>query len=231
MELYLKIPIIVVAAYFIGNVRFAVILARLKKKEISELGSGNPGTMNMLRNFGMGLASVTLALDALKGALPAFLAYLWLKGDLAACSGTLGMLGYYFEGASKLGFYIGGMPVIVGHVFPAAARFKGGKGVATSFGVFTAANPVIAPAVFLLSVIILQLVRRGAISSFLFVGALAAVESVFAVRNGDNITILVLVCVIFVLVVFAHRSNIKRMIDGNENETYVIKIKNERRRH
>ncbi|MBR5226879.1 MAG: glycerol-3-phosphate acyltransferase, partial [Clostridia bacterium] len=94
-----------IGSYLIGNFSFARIISHKKNSDITKLGSGNPGTMNMLRNFGIKSGALTLVLDAVKGALPALLGFL-------AFGGTAG------GGMAYVGLYIGGLGAILGHNFP-----------------------------------------------------------------------------------------------------------------
>src|SRR5690606_29595493 len=102
--LFLKIALLFILAYFLGGVHFATIISKIKGVDIKTLGSGNPGTMNMLRNFGVKIAALTLILDALKGALPALLGY-FLLHDNELLGGVMRnapfWLGYYFPNGSK----------------------------------------------------------------------------------------------------------------------------------
>ena len=120
--LYFWYALLAIGAYLIGNISFAILLSKKKNQDITKMGSGNPGTMNMLRNFGFKTGILTLALDALKGAAPALAGYL-LFGDH--------------------GLYIAGLAVILGHIYPVFRKFKGGKGVACTLGVFLVANPIL----------------------------------------------------------------------------------------
>ena len=76
--IYFWYSLLAIGAYLIGNISFAIILSKKKNKDITKMGSGNPGTMNMLRNFGFKTGILTLALDVLKGALPTLVGYLTL---------------------------------------------------------------------------------------------------------------------------------------------------------
>ena len=124
----IKFCVLVIISYFIGNISFARVFARLKKGDITKSGSGNPGTMNMLRTYGFKLALLTLILDACKGAIPSL----------------IGMFLFKSEGAtmSIIGLYVGGISAIIGHIYPLIYKFKGGKGIATTIGVFAVANPL-----------------------------------------------------------------------------------------
>ena len=95
-----KYVIVIVVSYFLGNISFARILAKRKNKDITQQGSGNPGTMNMLRTFGFGMGILTLVLDATKGVLSALLGFLLFGGD-------------YNSSLAITGLYIGGVSVVL----------------------------------------------------------------------------------------------------------------------
>lgn len=228
MPLFVKIIIIVIVSYLIGNINIAVIISRIKDKDIRKMGSGNPGTMNMLRNFGFKLGAFTMFLDMLKCALPAVGAYFFTLGDFSGyVENGAGILGYYYPDVSKLGMYIAGLSVILGHLYPVFYRFKGGKGVASSIGLFAAVNPLIMLIVFIIAVLYLLFFKLGAVASFICVGALAITETVLCIVYGDSWIIAVMALVIFALILYAHRANIKRLIKGNESRTYLFKPKTE----
>ena len=71
---------LVLASYFVGNINFALIISKLKKSDVRKLGSGNPGTLNMSRNFGLKIGLLTLFLDMLKGAIPTLVGYFAFYG-------------------------------------------------------------------------------------------------------------------------------------------------------
>ena len=106
----LKIAILIIGGYLLGNFSSAKFLSRLKKDDITKHGSGNPGTMNMLRTFGFKFGALTLLMDALKGAIPSLTGFLMFGGT----SG--GELAY-------IGLFIGGVAAIIGHIFPVFSNF------------------------------------------------------------------------------------------------------------
>ena len=103
--------IVCVFGYFLGNISNAKLISKLKKDDITKHGSGNPGTMNMLRTFGFKIGLLTLALDALKGAIPALLGF-YLFGGLDA-----GEIAY-------VGLYCGGTSAVLGHCFPVFSKVR-----------------------------------------------------------------------------------------------------------
>ena len=107
--------LVAVGSYFVGNINNAVMISRMKGKDIRQCGSGNPGTMNMLRTYGKFLGVLTLILDVLKGVIPCLLGWLFM-GD-----------GQFLRmGSDKLGMYVAGFFAVLGHIYPVVFKFKGG---------------------------------------------------------------------------------------------------------
>ena len=157
MDLWLRILILAVLSYALGNWSMARMIAwNYRRVDIATKGSGNPGTMNMIRNFGYGKGAATLVLDVIKGATPALLGGLFL--EYAYHEGGA----FYF---SHLGVYIGGLSVILGHMFPVVFKFKGGKGVACGIGVFFVANPLMMLIVFAVMTFIFVFLEYGFVAS------------------------------------------------------------------
>lgn len=224
VELFLKIILLVVCSYFFGGIHFAAIISKLKGVDIKTLGSGNPGTMNMLRNFGVSTAVLTLILDALKGAIPAIVGYFLLYDN--EILGTVLpsapiWLGFYMSQGTKAGLYIGGLSVIIGHVFPIFKSFRGGKGVASSVGIFLVANPIIALISFLAAFLYLFFFKYGSVASFIFLFGTAITEVVLAFVFKDSILVIVLILSILILILWAHRSNIVRLFNGTESDINI----------
>lgn len=224
VELTLKILGLAIGAYLFGGFHFASILAKLRGVDITTQGSGNPGTMNMLRTFGVRAAVCTLILDGLKGAIPALIGYFLLKdnaiiGQVAEDAPV--WMGYYVQGGSKLGMFIGGFCVIVGHIFPVYSRFRGGKGAASCLGVFFVANPIMGLIGFLAAFIYLYFSKYGSVASFIYISITSITEIVLASVYKDNFASIIMILVIVALILFAHRSNIKRLIQGTESDINI----------
>lgn len=210
MEWYLALILgfEVVISYFIGNISFARIISKLKKGDITKEGSGNPGSTNMLRTYGAKLGFLTLSLDIIKGVLPALMGYLTFKY-------TLG------DSWELVGLYACGLGTIIGHLFPVVYKFKGGKGVATTLGVFAVADPLIMLVVFAGAFTYVLFFEYVSVASLLIVTAMSIVE-VYKIPveapYGVALTIRLLIFVIFTLIWFAHRANIQRLLVGKENK-------------
>ncbi len=198
----LKYVVLVLCGYTLGNISSAKIISRLRKDDITKHGSGNPGSMNMLRTFGFKMGILTLFFDALKGAIPSLLGFFMFGGDVNS-------------EISYIGLYVGGMSAVIGHCFPAFYKFKGGKGVATMLGMFAVAEPYWAIIMFAVCFLYLVIFDYGAIASFLFITALTLVEGY---KFHDNIVITVILFILYFLVWFMHRGNINRLLLGKENK-------------
>ncbi|MBQ3199480.1 MAG: glycerol-3-phosphate 1-O-acyltransferase PlsY [Firmicutes bacterium] len=186
----------VLIAYLLGSVSFAYIITKMKTgKDIRTIGSGSAGTTNTARAVGKKLAMVVMALDILKG-VAAVLIGQWLAGD------TGGLLGFVF--------------VIVGHMFPVFLEFHGGKGVACGAGACLALSPMVfIPA---LIAFILPIALTGYVSLGSIMACLALIVTVFVVPEPTLLRVLYLLMACAVL--FMHRANIKRLLNGTESKTF-----------
>lgn len=199
-----KFVILAVTSYLIGNITFARLLARTRNNDdITTHGSGNPGTMNMLRTHGLWLAVVTLLFDALKSAICCTVAYFWLKSQS----------GY----ASNLAVYVSGVCCIIGHIYPVIFKFKGGKGVATAFGVTCVARPTLIPLFMAVWLVVFFVCKIGSIASLSAVLMFMVGESVFLLVNGYYASFILLIIAVS-LIIYAHRSNIKKIFDNKESK-------------
>jgi glycerol-3-phosphate acyltransferase PlsY len=193
------------AAYLLGSIPFGYILVRLfLKEDIRAKGSGNIGATNVIRSGSRGLGALTFLLDACKGYAAVILA------SRIASIPSLTPINYQDAAALAALF------VILGHIYTIWLRFKGGKGVATAFGVFLALAPwaaLAALAVFILSVALTRYVSLGSI--------LAAVAfPIFALLLPHPARTTLLTAVLLaipVIVIAKHHQNIARLLQGTEN--------------
>lgn len=201
---------LILCGYFLGNISSAKLISRIKHDDITKHGSGNPGSMNMLRTFGFKHGILTLLFDALKGTIPALLGFFMFGGDVSS-------------ELSFIGLYIGGASAVVGHCFPVFYKFKGGKGVATMLGMFAVAEPYWAIIVFVVCFLYLVIFDYGALASFLFITSLTVIEGY---KFHDNIVITILLFCLYFLMWFMHRGNITRLLVGKENKVnFIDKLK------
>jgi glycerol-3-phosphate acyltransferase PlsY len=184
--------IVVLAGYLLGSVPFGLLLTRAAGLEdIRKIGSGSIGATNVLRTGRKSLAAATVLLDGLKG--------------VAAV-----LLGAYLAGVP--GVLLGGLAAVVGHCFPVWLRFRGGKGVATGFGVLIAADPVVglaAGAVWIASALLVRISSASGLISFLFAPLLA-----WALARPQPVPGLALA--VMAVIFLRHRSNIERLLKGTE---------------
>lgn len=190
---------LVAAAYLIGSINFAIIFSRLKGTDITKKGSGNPGTMNVLRSVGKLWGVLTFICDCAKGVIFAVIGLYWV--------GSLDWL------------FILGVVTVIGHVLPVYSKFKGGKGVATSIGVFIVAYPIVGAIVLAILIFMLLFIKYGFIGS---ITCISAITIYSCIASRDNVTAIVCSLVIWAIVVVRHYSNIKRLIRGEENTLKLV---------
>ena len=201
-----KYVVLVLIGYAFGNFNFARILSKLRKNKITDSGSGNPGTMNMLRTHGAILGAITLLFDALKAAIPALIGFLWLGN------------GEYFSTESMIPMLAGGVSAVVGHIFPVLYKFKGGKGIASTFGLFMMLNPIPGLIIFVICFIVFYFVKIGSVASFMFIYSFSIYQTIMPETRASWIP-LVLIWGIVALDTYAHKENIKRLLTNSERIT------------
>ena len=205
MEIW-KFVVLIIGSYLIGNIFFARIINKIRGVDTTKMGSGNPGTMNMVRTQGFYFGLLTLVLDMLKGVIPALVGF------------------YLFGGPANqpdcyIGLYVGGISALVGNIFPIFYKFKGGKGAAVVYGMFVVADPLLGLFVFIGGFIYLLIFDYAAVMSFAMITVFTVVEATqMGIRGEGNIVISCLLFAIFCLVWFAHRQNIFRLLVGKENK-------------
>lgn len=208
-----QLALIIVLSYFMGNISVSRFIAQTQHQDITKLGSGNPGSTNVLRNYGLKFGIINLSLDILKGVIPCLIVWLTTK-DIVL-------------------LYVAGVCVMLGHMFPVVFKFKGGKGIATMLGVFAVANPIATIIVIACAAVCWLIFQYGSLSSFLCVTVLTVVEGLNAnhLENPQREIVSLLLFAIFLLTWWAHRANIKRLILGKESKVDLVasakkKIKN-----
>src|SRR5271163_140272 len=201
------VPFMVVAfiAYLLGSIPFGYLLVRLfRKEDIRTVGSGNIGATNVLRSGAKGLGALTFLLDAAKGYVAVFAAG-WLLAWLAAPP-TLSL-----QNTKALAAFF----AVLGHMYPVWLRFRGGKGVATAFGVFLALSPQAALAGLAIFVVVFVIWRYVSLASI--VSAVAfPIAALFLTRGQRTPIFTTVVVLIPLLVIVKHRENIARLLKGAE---------------
>jgi glycerol-3-phosphate acyltransferase PlsY len=208
-----KYVLTVVIGYLLGCISFGYVAGKLfKGKDIRDAGSGNVGTANAIRTYGWGIGLFTFAGDVAKGVVAALIGW-WLLPE-AITSGVT-VFGMIPQAGVSIGACVGGLAAVLGHILPVFLKFRGGKGVATSLGVFLVMMPVHTAVVLGVCVIIIAFTRTVSIGSL--VGTALVVVASFLFFWGDIVNHLTCV-ILMILVFYSHRMNIKRLAEGKENQ-------------
>ncbi len=190
--------LIILICYLLGSIPFGFIVAKLIKKiDIRDYGSGNIGAANAFRTLGPGLAIFVLIGDLMKGFIAIYLFKLFNIDSLPMV-------------------ILGGLAVIGGHDWSIFLKFKGGKGIATTYGVILALNPMIAVMSALVWLIIIILTRYASLASILSLSALVILMVIFKQPQ----TYILFSAIILGLALYRHRGNIVRLKEGRENKIF-----------
>ena len=200
----------IIISYLIGGIPFGYLIAVIKGIDIRTEGSGNIGATNVGRVLGKKYGLIIFILDMLKGFIVVFFIPAFVSSAVNILTTTDNLL-----------VVLCGFCAVLGHAFPVYLKFKGGKAVATSFGVFIWLVPIsigIAFGVWLLTVIVTRYVSLGSmIGSLSLVGVIViVVDSPF----GDNIYLTVMSVAVAILIIARHTSNIQRIIAGTEKKVF-----------
>jgi glycerol-3-phosphate acyltransferase PlsY len=199
MNHILTYVIYILITYLLGGFPTSAVIARLVGGlDLSKTGSGNLGATNVARVIGKKFGIITLAVDALKGFIPVYIAFKYYK----------------FFHFSFLILSIIMIAPIIGHCYSIYIKFKGGKGVATALGVFAAISPeavLMALLIFIVMVFLSRYVSLSSITAAFFMPFL-----VF--YNLRNIDFFIASCFISLLIIFKHIPNITRLLNGTENK-------------
>lgn len=208
---------VIVIAYLLGSIPFGYLIVRATQgADIRETGSGGTGATNVSRRAGKASGVLTLLLDALKGAAAVAIAKIVLGLPIfgeGALAGSSNENAYWWVASAAIA-------VIVGHIFPVWLRFRGGKGVATGVGVFLMLAPLavaIAGLIFVLVVWRTRYVSLGSILAVVAIPLFVLLRSVFVQPVGYFAPIMTTAMAGAMLIVFAHRENIERLMKGTEN--------------
>jgi acyl phosphate:glycerol-3-phosphate acyltransferase len=195
-----------IAGYLLGSINSALIVSRLTNREdIRSRGSGNAGATNMFRNYGKLAGLATVAGDLLKAILAVLLgrAVFSLTGQKIAFDPGL----------------ITGLFVLIGHIYPAFFRFKGGKGVMPAVGIVLMADLWAAAILLTIAITVFLITRTMSLVSLICAAALPLVIlSLGLLRGNDPLGPVLLTLAYAVLVFYAHRSNITRLRNGTEKK-------------
>lgn len=186
----------IAAAYIVGSIPFGYLIGRARGVDVRTVGSKNIGATNVYRTVGKGWGLLAFICDFLKGILPTLSAMRWGgNANLPVCVG---------------------LACVVGHTLTVFMRFRGGKGVATAFGVFVALVPYPTLAAFVVFAVTVWISHYISLGSILAAATLGALVWVFPVP----LAVRCVVTAVAVFVIVKHRSNIVRLVKGCENKIY-----------
>ncbi|HMO61867.1 MAG TPA: glycerol-3-phosphate 1-O-acyltransferase PlsY [Ferruginibacter sp.] len=211
----MKELLLIILAYFIGSIPTALIVSRnFFGIDIREYGSGNMGATNTFRVLGSRFGTIVMAGDILKGVLAVAL-YNFLPF-------------YIHDEWHRTNLMVGlGLAAVVGHIYPVFADFKGGKGVATLFGMILAVQPVIAASCVGVFLLVLFLTRYVSLSSIL--AGIALPVCVLWIWNDEVTIYRIFAVLVALLVILTHQKNIIRILRGNESRVPILKYRDRRK--
>ena len=206
----------IILSYLIGAFPTSIILGKARKGiDIREYGSGNAGATNTFRVLGKKSGILVMAVDVFKGYTATMLPYFFFLFDFSINDNQFAAMQLIF-----------GLSAVLGHIFPVYARFKGGKGVASLLGMVIAFNSSVALiciGIFLIVLIISKYVSLGSMLASLAFPILLTMPKI----NPHDPTPLQIGfgIFIFLLVVYTHKKNVKRLLKGEESKSYLFKKK------
>ena len=202
----MRLLLVVIIAYLIGSIPFGYLVVRAKGGgDVRETGSGGTGATNVSRNAGKAAGVFTLVLDALKGALAVIIARLMLNVDNTE----------WLIAAAAIA-------VIVGHIFPVWLAFRGGKGVATGVGVFLVLVPMAVLFAAMIFVGVVALTKYVSLGSILAAASIPLFVWLFVLEVDLN-PLLTAAIAGALLIIYAHRGNIARLMSGTESRISDLK--------
>jgi acyl phosphate:glycerol-3-phosphate acyltransferase len=211
----MKELISIIVAYLIGSIPTALIISkRYFDIDIREYGSGNMGATNTFRVLGSRFGTIVMAADMLKGIIAVALYNFfpnYLHNELGRTNLMIGL----------------GLAAVAGHIFPIWAQFRGGKGVATLFGMLLAIQPIVAVSCVIVFLAVLYLTRYISLSSIL--AGVALPICVLWIYNEKEVFYRVFAVAVAALIVLTHQKNISRLLKGNESRVPILKYRDRRK--
>ena len=191
----MRIEYIILISYISGSVPFGYLLTKFfLNKDVRKIGSGNIGATNVLRTGSKMIGFSTLILDISKAVIPIILIKIYFVEYL----------------------YISSLCVFLGHVFPIWLKFKGGKGIATYVGILFCINVYLGISFIIIWALIYFIFKYSSLSSL--IGSLSIPIINFFIFNGDVVFFYI---IMFVLIFFTHRENIKRLLNNTESKSKI----------
>ena len=201
----LILAVCALAGYLVGNIQTSVLVSRAYyKDDVRHHGSGNAGTTNMLRVFGLGSGAITFIGDFLKGILSVLIGR-WIAGEY--------------------GGYLAGLGAVLGHNFPVLFGFKGGKGVATTFGIAWLLCPICAAIITPFTFGLIFWKKMVSLGSLVGMTMYLILVCIF---HWGNWWMVCTCCILWILIVFRHTDNIKRLVKGEESKLIQTKKSREK---
>jgi glycerol-3-phosphate acyltransferase PlsY len=218
--MYAHFALLTAAAYLLGSIPFGLLIAKAHGKDLRSIGSGNIGATNVSRALGRKWAYFCFALDVLKGLTPTLAAMYLVRTSNPQSNREIVIILWLWLAV--------GCAAVVGHIFPIYIRFKGGKGVATSFGVALGIWPYYTLCALLALVVwavVLMIWRYVSLASLVAsiafpLGLFIALLTVPQWSIASLWPLLIVATVIPVMVTIRHRPNIKRLLQGTESKAF-----------
>ncbi len=207
--------LLIILAYLIGSIPTALLVSKhFFNIDIRDYGSGNSGATNTFRVLGKKWGSIVMVVDILKG--------------VVATSLFLLVSHYSTNELHRTNFMIGlGLAAVLGHVFPIWANFKGGKGVATLFGMALAIQPIVALLCILVFLLVLFLTRFVSLSSVL--AGVAFMVFILFIYNAQEPLYRGFAIIVALMVILTHQKNISRILNGTESKVPILKHRDKKR--
>ena len=212
----MKELLLMITAYLVGSIPTALLISKsFFNIDIREYGSGNMGATNTFRILGPKFGTIVMLGDMLKGVLAVAL---------------YNLLPYYLTNEfDRTNLMIGlGMAAVAGHIYPIWAQFRGGKGVATLFGMVLAIQPVVAVSCVAVFVSVLFLTRYVSLSSIL--AGIALPICVLWIYNEKELFYRVFAVAVAALVILTHQKNISRLLKGSESRVPILRYRDRRKK-
>jgi glycerol-3-phosphate acyltransferase PlsY len=207
--------LLIAIAYFIGSLPTAVLISKaFFGIDIREYGSGNSGATNTFRILGARWGTLVMIVDVIKG---------------VAATSLYILLPYYLTSElDRTNFMVGlGLAAVVGHIFPIWADFRGGKGVATLFGMILAIQPIVAVCCVGVFLLVLYLTRFVSLSSIL--ASIAFAVFILVIFNEKELLYRAFAIGVALLVILTHQKNISRLLRGSESKVPILKHRDRKR--
>lgn len=211
--IYLTLALVFTIGYLLGSISFAVVISKtFYKQDIRNFGSGNAGMTNVLRTFGKKAAAATFAGDFFKGVVSVVICNAIMNSQQLAGVENI-------EFFRDLALYIAVAGALLGHLKPVFFGFKGGKGISVAFGAMMAGTPPITAAAFGVWLVVVALTKYVSLASILAVAGYTVFTFIsFMISGSYSIPHGIAAVILPAIIIYAHRSNIVRLMNGTERK-------------